>query len=442
MSLKSIGRNQQIEESNAANSKYIEQVLGNDIKIISDVISKNDSRYQCNIYDDNRGIVTVTNTPEHLTKLGFVESYHNGVWFLKALEKNQIFKKNILGFDLCYNTFKKVYKQPENSIKTNSILESKEYTFGVELEANSGYMPDYIIPKLNAHCERDGSINKNMRPHGGPEFVTGVLKGDQGFEELQTLCTEVSRRFKISKDCGIHVHIGGMNVTDEFIVLSYILALNIEKEIFNVLPVSRRQNEYCKLLPNLPRQEIEELEKAAFERDLKLYNLRISTLLDKIYDLALVQINREERDLYKGKTKNHPKGARCGYDRSTIRYCWLNFVPLMFNIRGNNVHTLEFRPHSASASYNKIKNWVLLCAAFVSTVENHNFNLIFNKNVKPEDLVKSEFKRKGNLLASYFEFRRKLFSPNTADASEKIEYSKIGNRNKKKITIKKAATCV
>ncbi len=30
------------------------------------------------------------------------------------------------------------------------------------------------------------------------------------------------------------------------------------------------------------------------------------------------------------KNKQHPMGAKCGYNHDTPRYCWLNLVPAMF----------------------------------------------------------------------------------------------------------------
>ena len=44
------------------------------------------------------------------------------------------------------------------------------------------------------------------------------------------------------------MHTGGIKFNNELIVYLYKLSLLVEKEIFSMMPVSRRENEYCKKL--------------------------------------------------------------------------------------------------------------------------------------------------------------------------------------------------
>jgi len=102
-----------------------------------------------------------------------------------------------------YRTYENVY--PKEQEKTNNFLltGNKKYTFGVELETASGYIPEYLDYILDMFCEYDGSL----RPEGGGdpvsgEYVTGVLTGNNGLLHLQKICNELSKRCTVDKKCG------------------------------------------------------------------------------------------------------------------------------------------------------------------------------------------------------------------------------------------------
>jgi len=76
--------------------------------------------------------------------------------------------------------------------------------FGVELETSE--CPDHAELFNNTiwGCKTDCSIS-------GMEFVSPILYGDQGLEEIETLC-ESGQGWKIHRTCGYHVH---LDVTNE-----------------------------------------------------------------------------------------------------------------------------------------------------------------------------------------------------------------------------------
>jgi hypothetical protein len=115
------------------------------------------------------------------------------------------------------------------------------------------------------------------------------------------------------------------------------------------------------------------------------------------------------------KKKDHPKGFKCGYDHNTARYCWVNFIPAVFNTRKNQIYTIEFRPHSASTSYNKIKNWLFICIALIDVVENHKNEIYKNPNITLNEIIRLVYPNNFTNLIDYIEKRTLKFSDKSID---------------------------
>jgi hypothetical protein len=101
-----------------------------------------------------------------------------------------------------YQEFRNLYV---NERKTSSKIatEGLNYTFGIEIEMQKCFIPEYLRPHLNISCVRDGSINNVQGDRrGGPEFVTGVLQNDAGFIHLNKICNEITKRGILDKSCG------------------------------------------------------------------------------------------------------------------------------------------------------------------------------------------------------------------------------------------------
>jgi hypothetical protein len=110
------------------------------------------------------------------------------------------------------------------------------------------------------------------------------------------------------------------------------------------------------------------------------------------------------------KKHDHPKGFKCGYDHSAARYCWVNFIPAVFNTRKNEVYTIEFRPHSASTSYYKIKNWLFICIALIDIVENHKKEIYNNPNITLQDIIRIVYPKNHMQINDYIEKRTLKFA--------------------------------
>lgn len=360
------------------------------------------------------------------------------------------------------------YKNGTDS-PTFLITEGRNYTFGVEIETSKGIVPNYLGKLYNFKTVRDGSIS-------GGEYVTGVMKGDKGFENTQGLCNELAKRTDIDKKCGVHIHIGGATFNQTFIVSAWKLGQILERDLYDILPPSRRNNEYCKPLPILDFN----FTNLDSSEDLKI---RIENYYNEIFKTLAKSYPSKNYN----KFTNHPRGARCGYDHSTPRYCWLNFVPAVFNTKeaprrrdeeevirdeeevirdraaiqvveglrnpANAVprnkkctsYTLEFRSHSGTTNFTKIKNWIKICMAFVNFADSH-YNSVFNgyilegtkrKDITLERILQIVYPKTSASLIAYINKRKESFnSIGFSEISETNEYKKVTEKSIKNRSIK------
>lgn len=316
-----------------------------------------------------------------------------------------------------YSVFKNITKKYnldlKNSINfgikspTNSITEGLPYSFGVELEVNNGSIPPYAAHKymLNISSMRDGSINNG---NGGAEIVTGVLYGDSGFMNLQKICNQLSLRSTVDKTCGMHVHVGNIDFTDQFIVNSYILFKLLEDEIFSLLPRSRRENRYCRRLKDIKGLKI--------AKDNNKDNIDLINSYNKIFEYVSHTSDASHPNSKFNKNTQHPLGPKCSYSRDTQRYCWINYVPAVYNTRGDiKSKTIEIRNHQGTTSFVKTKNWTLLFMAICAFAERH-FDMI-NDKLTINDILIKIYPKNHKKLIEFFQKRKDLFKD--IDSEEK-----------------------
>ena len=327
--------------------------------------------------------------------------------------------------DIMKNVMKRNIEMGVESL-TYKELENIKYTYGLELETCSGRLEESEVADLNFKAVHDGSLREadGSNPVGG-EYVTGVLVGDAGLSQLHEMCRVLQTKCKVDKRCGVHAHIGSLNWNKEDVVYSYLLAEQIEKDLFSILPKSRRTNTYCREINKFFTSATNDL---SLIKDPQEYSIKIDELFNIIFCEVSGGHTSPSRNI--SKEVNHPKGSKCGYDKSSQRYCWLNYVTLLFNTKGvANSHTLEFRPMSGTLNYLKIKNWLKICMAFCSFVENHK-TLIkngFKTPVTLEVMLSKVYPKTGAALISYVKERRQLF----LSADESVDYAVDSTLKKK-----------
>lgn len=389
-------------------------------------------------YLDSRGTIYLI-LPEVIERYSSdLLEHSSGVIHLKGTKVEKTFNFNKFNHSFNASNFldrNQAYKLGCYSPAYISTL-GMPYTFGVELEASISFLPTYKTYNLNMSCVRDGSLNKHIDNNiGGPEYVTGVLTGDAGMLQLQRICSTLSPISEVNDSCGIHVHIGGMRVTKEFALAMYETGRLLQQDLFKMVPESRRINEYCrKLKPlnlTLPYSDTTNY-KSCLDASYDLLIEHVAGITDNLVGKS--KVNSKELS----KKERHPLGIKCGYNHKSSRYEWLNLVPLLFNDKGKEVYTVEFRPHSASFNYSKIRNWVLISMCIVKYVENNYLTIAKkskeNTQITIEEIITSTLpETKTKELLTYIKNRKALF--NTVNKSiEDGEYLKESYSENKRLT--------
>lgn len=229
-------------------------------------------------------------------------------------------------------------------------------TFGVEIEAYNvnktslkntlnelgiNIVEEYYNHDTRGHWKivRDASISG----HNACEIVSPVLKGADGLEQLKKVCIALNKiGAKINKSCGLHIHLGVSDYdTDNFknLLKSYI---NVENEVDKMMPATRRgnTNKYCR---SMKMNKTAILMKRKIDEATGIENLADSVFSGGRYFKVNIQCYRRQK-------------------------------------------TIEFRQHSGSVQYSKIKNWILICARMVDYAkkigEFDNLNTILNESLQ------------------------------------------------------------
>jgi hypothetical protein len=230
-------------------------------------------------------------------------------------------------------------------------------SFGIELEIYGATREDLIREITRAGIEieaqsynhltstkwkivTDGSISGA----NGNEIVSPVLSGLDGIEQIKKVCIGLNRaNAKINNSCGFHVHFGAMDFNlDNFknLLTSY---THLESKFDEIQPASRRANNntYCKNISSIARTK--EMAITKIKSATSISNLRTSVF----------------------------NGGR---------YFKLNVQS--FERHG----TVEFRQHSGTTTFSKIKNWILICGRLVEYAKQNgvtnNFNHFLNESLQ------------------------------------------------------------
>lgn len=112
-------------------------------------------------------------------------------------------------------------------------------TYGVELEtANCDGHAD-LQGRTHFGCKYDGSIS-------GKEFVSPILRGDDGLDEIRSFCRAAGRRdWAVDRKCGYHLHLGVGSESPESLRSIALAYWYTENAWQSFVPASRRGNDYC-----------------------------------------------------------------------------------------------------------------------------------------------------------------------------------------------------
>lgn len=208
------------------------------------------------------------------------------------------------------------------------------FTFGVEIECNitqqlveTHFTQNGVNYQYEGYNHRDNKTyykfvrDASVRGDSPIECVSPVLTGtNKGFDSLKACCDSLNEgNAQVNRSCGLHVHIGG-NISEKQFANVFQNYAMLENVIDTFMAQSRRANNniYCHSMAGLN-----------FEN--------CSTVSD-------VQ-------------------SVCSHDR------YFKVNPMAWNRH----HTIEFRQHQGTTSYEKISNWVKFCAQLVAWSKDHRF---------------------------------------------------------------------
>jgi len=154
-------------------------------------------------------------------------------------------------------------------------------TFGVEVECY-GVDGDFRCNNGFKIVE-DGSLNTSEY---GQEYVSGILQGNKGLEMISEQFTALKNLgYRVTRDCGFHVHIGVGDLTDNQIINVVSFLRVFEPLIYSMLPNSRQSGTWSQRL----EYSLNHLN--TFKKDIPAYKRHIATKC-RYYGINLASIRK------------------------------------------------------------------------------------------------------------------------------------------------------
>ena len=239
-----------------------------------------------------------------------------------------------VGYGFVQNVYAKYYNRSLSPVSDFVF----DRTFGIELEivhSNKTKLRKAILRRgiacsiegYNHITRRHWKIVTDASVHGGYELVSPVLKGAEGLNEVKLVCEALEEVGAIiNKTCGFHAHFGTDDFKDTIKVWRnlYINYATLESDIDAFMPPSRRNNIYCK-------------------------TLKVSNWKEKMQSAqTLVDLER----VITGRNR---------YFKLNSQSYWRH-------------GTVEFRQHSGTIEFEKIKNWLMFCARLIELSKKEKLN--------------------------------------------------------------------
>ena len=254
-------------------------------------------------------------------------------------------------------------------------------TFGFEFETVKGVVPQHITDTLGLIPLRDGSID-------GLEYVTIPLGGEVGIQTLIESLSELKKRTRYDKNCSVHVHIGNIPRTPEFLIALFKVLFIVQDSIFDLFPFYKQKNcgikkkGYTKPLPAELFYALDNKIDSKSEIDKNFnYLFEFLSMGQSFYDF--------DNDL--NNVKKHPADPQGNQKWNiTSRYYWVNLIPIIFG----NKQTVEFRIHTPSYDQQKLVNFLFLCTSIVNYTKRNQGQILkdhsFLRYSNIQTILKSE----------------------------------------------------
>ena len=333
---------------------------------ITDKNGKSHWLYNVEIFNNNKEY------REHLSTGNFYHISTLQAWKFNKIEfPNKNYKyslpydsKGIIGNNL-KNYNENYNPEISQNIKNYAPL-LENLSFGLEFETTKGHIPDRVLNQYGLIPLRDGSIS-------GIEYVTVPMEGEKGLQCTADILKELKKRTSYSdKTCSLHLHLGDIPRTKEFILAFFKVGMKIQDEMFQMFPLYKKYNYHIKnknYSAPLPTFEIlSQLDPIIDSRNIDENFGILYKYLSMGQDFKSVGNNLEN-------VLSHPADPN-GNQKWLVkcRYFLYNLVPLIFG----NKQTIEFRIHTPTYDVNKILPFIFMNSLIVNFVI-RNQKLILNR---------------------------------------------------------------
>lgn len=271
----------------------------------------------------------------------------------------------------------------------NKIIKSllADYSFGIELETNSGFLPMSTLIQTGFIPLRDGSIN-------GYEYTSIPLSGMNGITKIENFTKEAKVNCSIDKFCSMHLHIGNHNFNKKELVAYYILMYQIQNEIFDFVPPYKRSEKYF-----ASKKEVKDHCKPL--KSLGLLNPLKKLSIAESYSIIRNFVIPEGMDLQSPKWNNFS------------RYFFINLLPYFKkkHLDNENSGTIEIRIHEPTLSFEKILLWLIMNISFINYVKENSNKILLKNKISLFDIIDNQIKNIDlkNIIIEYIESRELRF---------------------------------
>ena len=333
---------------------------------ITDKNGKSHWLYNVEIFNNNKEY------REHLSTGNFYHISTLQAWKFNKIElPNKNYKyslpydsKGIIGNNL-KNYNENYNPEISQNIKNYAPL-LENLSFGLEFETTKGHIPDRVLNQYGLIPLRDGSIS-------GIEYVTVPMEGEKGLQCTADILKELKKRTSYSDEtCSLHLHLGNIPRTKEFILAFFKVGMKIQDEMFQMFPLYKKYNYHIKnknYSAPLPTFEIlSQLDPIIDSRNIDENFGILYKYLSMGQDFKSVGNNLDN-------VLSHPADPN-GNQKWLVkcRYFLYNLVPLIFG----NKQTIEFRIHTPTYDVNKILPFIFMNSLIVNFVI-RNQKLILNR---------------------------------------------------------------
>ena len=333
---------------------------------ITDKNGKSHWLYNVEIFNNNKEY------REHLSTGNFYHISTLQAWKFNKIEfPNKNYKyslpydsKGIIGNNL-KNYNENYNPEISQNIKNYAPL-LENLSFGLEFETTKGHIPDRVLNQYGLIPLRDGSIS-------GIEYVTVPMEGEKGLQCTADILKELKKRTSYSDEtCSLHLHLGNIPRTKEFILAFFKVGMKIQDEMFQMFPLYKKYNYHIKnknYSAPLP----------TFEILSQLDPIIDSRNIDENFGILYKYLSMGQEFKSVGNSLDnvlsHPADPN-GNQKWNVktRYYLYNILPLIFG----NKQTIEFRIHTPTYDVNKILPFIFMNSLIVNFVI-RNQKLILNR---------------------------------------------------------------